>query len=202
MKKTICLFCSVIMMVVITGCSHDNGVGPMASIKEYSPATQERAVVQTLPIVAKKTNSIASSKVQSNSNHIAEKTSLVTTSALAAVSTGGSVTGITTVGGVTSGLTALGGSLAGGVTVLAAAPAIAVVSLAEDDTTKAGAIVGSAGSVMAVSALGSTAGITSVAGVTSGLTALGGFVGGGMAAGVVGVAFIPLAAAFACWSLF
>jgi hypothetical protein len=59
-------------------------------------------------------------------------------------------------------------------------------------STAAGATVGGAGAVGAVSAMGSVAGL-GAAGITSGLSAVGGLVGGGMAAGLVITAAAPIA---------
>ena len=122
--------------------------------------------------------------------------------AVGAVSLAGTTAGASTVAGVTSGLAAIGASLAGGVIAVAAAPAVvttAIACLALDSSdehlpererqarlaaklgTGLGGAAGTAATVAAVSMMGTTAGIGTVAGVTSGLAAVGGTLAGGVA---------------------
>jgi hypothetical protein len=122
--------------------------------------------------------------------------------AVGAVSIAGSTAGASTVAGVTSGLAAIGAGLAGGVIAVAAAPAVlttAIACFALDSSdehlpererqarlaaklgTGLGGAAGTAATVAAVSMMGTTAGIGTVAGVTSGLAAVGGTLAGGVA---------------------
>jgi hypothetical protein len=122
----------------------------------------------------------------------------------------GAIAGLATVAG------AVGAGAVGGLAAVAAAPAtIATAAMLkglkddevlpslERDARKAGrvatvtgAVAGTGGTIIAVSAMGSVAGLSS-AGVMSGLAAIGGTVGGGMAAGTVIAVAAPAVAAVA-----
>ena len=133
------------------------------------------------------------------------------TSGLASVGTlGGTVSGGV---GAAVGL----GAMTSGIALLGAVPGVAMASLVNDTVLKdnpahdqderdsravgraasyVGVATGTAGSIGAVSALGTTAGLSG-AGITSGLAAIGATVGGGAATGVAIAAAIPVAAAAA-----
>lgn len=131
--------------------------------------------------------------------------------AAAGLSGAGIMSGLATAGSV------VGGGAVAGIGVLGAAPGIAMASLVNNTILKdnpahdqderdsravgraasyAGVAAGTAGSIGAVSAMGTTAGL-SAAGISSGLAAIGGTVGGGMASGVVIATAAPVAAAAA-----
>lgn len=135
------------------------------------------------------------------------------------VAASGSVVGLSGAG-IMSGLAStgalIGGGAVAGLGVLGAAPGLAGASLLNSTVladnpgldeeerqsrtvgraaSYAGAVAGTAGSIGAVSALG-TAGL-SAAGISSGLAAIGATVGGGMASGVVIATAAPVAAAAA-----
>lgn len=137
-----------------------------------------------------------------------------------AVAVSGSVYGLSGAG-ITSGLGAVGSVVGGGavagLAILGAVPALATASLVNAtllaDTKQAtprergsrrvgrvasyaGAIAGTAGSIAAVSGVGTVAGLSG-AGITSGLAALGGLIGGGMGAGVAIATTAPVIAAAA-----
>lgn len=135
------------------------------------------------------------------------------------VAAGGSVAGLSGAGimsGLASAGAVVGGGAVAGLGVLGAVPGLAGASLLNSTVLKdnpgldtderesrsvgraasyAGAVAGTAGSIGAVSALG-TAGL-SAAGISSGLATIGGVVGGGMASGVVLATAAPVAAAAA-----
>jgi hypothetical protein len=138
----------------------------------------------------------------------------------AAVAVSGPVFGLSGAG-VMSGLAAIGGVVGGGavagLAILGAAPAIATASLVNSTVladpkggdaqerqdrragriaSYAGAVAGTAGSVAAVSGMGSVAGL-SASGITTGLAALGGAIGGGMGMGVAIATTAPVIAAAA-----
>jgi hypothetical protein len=140
--------------------------------------------------------------------------------AVAAVSVAGSVSGLSGAG-IMSGLAyvgaAVGGGAVAGMAIVGGAPGAATaailnktmlrdahgLSLNERDArrtartaTYAGAAIGSAGGIAAVSVTGAVAGLSG-AGIASGLAAVGGIVGGGMAAGTAVIAVAPVAAAVA-----
>ncbi len=137
-----------------------------------------------------------------------------------AVAASGSVYGLSGAG-VTSGLGAVGSFVGGGavagLAILGAVPALATASLVNATiladpkqanqrergsrrvgrvASYAGAIAGTAGSVVAVSGMGTVAGLSG-AGITSGLAAMGGLIGGGMGAGVAIATTAPVIAAAA-----
>lgn len=137
-----------------------------------------------------------------------------------AIAASGSVAGLSGAG-VMSGLAStgaiVGGGAVAGIGVLGAVPGAAMASLVnstvladnpglENQDRKSrkvgrvasyvGAGAGTAGSIAAVSALGTTTGL-SAAGITSGLATVGAAVGGGMAAGVAITSAAPVAAAAA-----
>jgi hypothetical protein len=138
----------------------------------------------------------------------------------AAVAASGSVAGLSGPG-ILSGLAAIGGLVGGGavagIATLGAAPGLATATIINhtvladpkmvDNGEKkvrklgraasyAGAVAGSAGTIAAVSVMGTAAGLSG-AGISSGLAAVGALVGGGMGAGVLVVATAPVLAAAA-----
>ena len=142
----------------------------------------------------------------------------------------GSLTAVSSAGaaslsgpGIMSGLAAIGpGGVIGGIATLAAVPAvvtnIAVSRTLKDDDSlpdkerslrsagrtaaKVGTAAGAAATVVTISAVGTTAGLSG-AGIVSGLAAIGGTVGGGMAAGVaMSVAAPAVVAGVAGWGLY
>jgi len=141
-------------------------------------------------------------------------TAVGTVAGIGTVASAGAVSGLSGAG-VMSGLAAIGpGGVIGGITTLAAAPAIAanvaVNKILGDDTSltsderearkagrvaaKAGTVVAAGGSVVAISSAGATAGLSG-AGITSGLATIGGT--GGMVAGTAIAVAAPAVAAVA-----
>lgn len=130
--------------------------------------------------------------------------------AAAGLSGAGIMSGLATVGGM------VGGGAVAGVAVLGAAPGAAATfamrKILEDDeslveseraaraagrtATAIGGMAGTAGTVVTIAAVGTTAGLSG-AGITSGLLAIGSAVGGGMAAGTAMAVAAPAVAAVA-----
>lgn len=139
--------------------------------------------------------------------------------ARAVVSAAGPVAGLSApgvMGGLAQVGAIVGGGAVAGIAVVGCGGGVAMASLVnrtflkdnptdsktERDSRKTGraasyvgAVIGTTGSVAAISAMGATG--LSAAGVTSGLAAIGGAIGGGMAVGVVITTAAPVAAAAA-----
>jgi hypothetical protein len=123
----------------------------------------------------------------------------------------GITSGLATVGGVVGGGAVVGLAILGGIPGLAAASLVNKTVLADRKSqdpkersvrragriaSYAGALAGTAGSVAAVSGMGTVAGL-SASGITSGLAAIGGLLGLGMGAGVAIATTAPVIAAAA-----
>jgi hypothetical protein len=142
--------------------------------------------------------------------------SVTAAAGIGSVASAGAVSGLSGAG-VMSGLAAIGpGGAIGGITTLAAAPAIMAnmtvnkvlkddssLSYDERESRKAGrtaakvsTVAAAGGSVAAISSAGAVAGLSG-AGITSGLAAIGGTVGGGMVAGTAIAIAAPAVAAVA-----
>jgi len=121
----------------------------------------------------------------------------------------GITSGLATVGGVVGGGAMAGLALLGGVPALAAASLMNRTVLADSKSqdqkersvrqfgriaSYAGALAGTAGSVAAVSGMGTVAGLSG-SGITTGLAAIGGLIGMGMGAGVAIATTAPVIAA-------